>query len=119
MSILFYIFTIAALMRELLVLKNPKKYHDQAKCFHTKKFDDLTDTQKISAGLLFFYLLWILVGLFTSHWLPFLFLFLLWLVPVRWVWLRWTRSLTVFFVLLFILINRYHLHIDLWRWVTA
>lgn len=59
------------------------------------------------------YLLWTFGGLFTFQWPVFLFLLLLGLIPKRKLSLRRADALISLLVLIFIVINAYHLKIDI------
>lgn len=60
-----------------------------------------------------FYFIYVFVGIFSSQWLLFLAILLLSLIPKKIVAVRRIDSVLSIIILLFILINKYHLHINL------
>lgn len=60
-----------------------------------------------------FYFIYVFVGIFSSQWLLFLAILLLSLIPKKIVAVRRIDSVLTIIILLFILINKYHLHINL------
>ena len=60
-----------------------------------------------------FYFIYVFVGIFSSQWLLFLAILLLSLIPKKTVAVRRIDSVLTIIILLFILINKYHLHINI------
>ena len=61
-----------------------------------------------------FYMILTVVGLFSSQWIGFLVLILLSFIPKHGIkWLVFIDSFISLFILLFIILNKFHLHIDI------
>lgn len=117
--VIFYLFSFAAIMNEILTLANPKKVSAFARSFKGKEFKELTDTQKNYSYLTILYFLWTFVGLLTSQFIPFLFILLLCLVPTKYWFLKWIDSLLSLSLIIFILINKFHLHINVYDYLKS
>ena len=65
------------------------------------------------------YLLWTFGGLFTFQWPVFLFILLLGVIPKRNLALRRADALISLLVLIFIVINAYHLKIDIFQLIIG
>lgn len=117
MKHIFYLMTIVAIMYEGMVILSPRKTTNFVKGAKGKKFDDYTDTQKSFGVCSLLYLIWDLVGLLSSQWLVFLFLLLFSFIPKPYPALRFVDAIISLLVLVFMLVNVYHLHIDLFQFV--
>ena len=110
MTTLFYLFGILAILWEFAVLTDTNKIHyflgNKEK---NKDNDNYTNLSFLMLG----YFLWAIVGLFSSQWILFLVLIVLSIIPTKHIVLRWIDSLLSLLILLFILINKFHLHIDI------
>lgn len=77
------------------------------------KYDAMSSTQKSFMFLALGYIVWSLVGIFSSQWLIFLLLFAIGRIPKKWVWLRWLDSFISLLGIVFLILNAYHFHLDL------
>ncbi len=119
MKHIFYLITIIPLMFELLNVYNPKRYNrfmNQFKKDKKKSWDKWTKNQKNISVLMLFYIMWSFVGLFSSQWLTFLVLIFISFIPKKGVYMRFIDSFITVLILLFIIINRYHLDINLYEY---
>ncbi len=127
MKHIFYFFAILAIMWEIMNIFQPARLIKLGKRMQGLKFDNATLGEKTVSWLMFLYMAWTLVGLFTFQWPVFLF-YLAWSVimaGLREITGRnanlGTLILQVFDgivslgIMMFILINAYHLQIDLWQ----
>ena len=131
---LFYFFTIILIWKELIWILSPnekveesKKYFNLSKEFkgktwneYSKEYKELT---KSKIWLLFLFL-WLFIGLFTNQWVAFLSFLLLNFIIVAplskitkfsksYVYLHWINSVIGFCFGIFVIINHYHLKINL------
>lgn len=119
MITLFYLFGVLAIVWELHALKNIRKVHKKALSMNeriksgTYKKEEFTSNENTLLVLMSFYFMWAIVGLFTFNWVAFLVLLGLSLIPKKHVVIRFLDALLSLLVLLFIVINHYHLRIDL------
>ena len=114
--------TIFAIMWELFNIMSPKRVHRFVKGLKeakNKSADEWSSSQKSVALLMVLYIFWTFVGFFSFQWPLFLFLFLVGLIPKKWVWFRWVESLITFILLVFIILNAYHFQIDIWAFVQG
>lgn len=123
MTFIFYLFTMAALMWEVKVLRNPQAALD---FFNTLKDrptkEEFTMTQGFFVALMIGYGIWCFTGILLSdQWLTFLVLGLL-------GWIPWRKggpqavaldSVLSILLLLYIVLNHYHFHIDTWEWFKS
>jgi hypothetical protein len=108
---LFFYFAIPALLFEIQTLFRMKAFIAIGKAMKGKKSDEMTDKQKALNVCLFFYVLWVALGLFTSQWLLFGLFLILSLIPKKGVYvLCMMDTIISIALLLFIVINRFHLH---------
>ncbi len=114
MKHLFYFFGTIALLYEAWVIMNAAKTTDYIKDLSRKKFKDHTTEDTLFQFLEIGYLIWNLIGLFTSQWLLFLILLLMGVFIRKGLkWITWIDAFISFLIILFIILNRYHFHIDL------
>jgi len=122
METIFYLFTFFAIIYELSKLHEPKKF--QLKLEKMKK--DKADGKSTSANentfvfLVIGYVFWTFTGLLSSQWLIFLSTLLIGLLLTGYgkktpIFLRRLDSLITVLLFLFMLINKFHLHIDLYQ----
>lgn len=83
------------------------------------KFDEWTTDQKTVSILLLGYWVWLFIGLFTFQWPVFLLFLLLGLIPKNFLFVRLIDSAFSLILLFFILINAYHLKIDVWNVIVS
>lgn len=118
MKHLFYFLSIIPLILEYVVLQDTKEYLRIRTLMKDKNLDrenvnknDLSVFLYISFSNLF-YVAWALVGLFTFQWYVFIILLAMGLIKKgnNEFWLR-LDAIISFIILLFIIVNAYHLHI--------
>ena len=124
MEFLFYMWAIVAILYEAIVMVNPKdatRHINDLKNRNKNKLEQ-SENQKLFNIFQFLYMVWVLVGLFTTYWVVFLF-FLIFSYSTsllmkktytdfdQQVMIRGVDAVISFLILLFIVINKYHLHI--------
>ncbi len=113
MKHVFYFFSIIPLLWEMYVLLNTKTIHNRSKAMKPKtKWGEYEDIEKGYILWNWLYFMWGFTGLFTFQWIIFLFLLVISFIPIKHYIQRWIMSLISLLVVLFILINVYHLHIN-------
>lgn len=65
------------------------------------------------------YFLWLLVGLTSFQWPVFLAVILLSFIPKHFVFIRKVDALLSALLLLFVIVNKYQLHLDTWAWIRS
>ena len=116
MQHIFYVLLLIPIMYELIVLYNTKKIHAKVKKMKgsNRKWDQMTDNEKLLSVTTLMYLLITFFGLFTFQWYLFLFLILTTLIPKKSsITFRFIDSLIGMLILIFAIVNKYHLRIDL------
>ena len=134
MTHLFYFVAIFFIWREMLWVYSPiqmtadvKKFDELSKLNKGKKWDLMTPEYKSeikSKILLLPIVIWMFIGLFTFQWQIFLLMLILNLVIIAplskltkfsfaYTALHWANSVIGFAFGVFVIINKYHLHIDL------
>lgn len=126
MEHIFYFFTFFALMHETNKFVNPKNFQ--------KKMDDLRTKSETNEEYTFEdafrvfgilgYVLWSFIGLLTSQWIVFASMFLIGFLTIPWgksppTYIRKFDAGISILALFFIIINKYHLHIDLLQTVIG
>jgi hypothetical protein len=112
MTTLFYFLAIFPLLYEMLVVADTKKVHNFIMNMKDKQVSDMTDKQKNFSILQFLYFVWTIIGLFTTNWPVFSLIFFLALIPQKIIFIRMLDGFLTFIILLFILINYFHLNIN-------
>lgn len=111
MGYIFYPFAILAILYEITCVFNPGKIISAKKDVKSKKWDEMKDNYQVLSVLMPLYCLWTMVGLFTSQWLLFLVIIGLSLIPKKDIKLFiFIDAVLSLFLLLFIVINKFHLH---------
>lgn len=113
MTHLFYFLSFLPLLNLLTSIVNPKKQHDLSMKLKNAKDKELTELEEFHRRLYAFAFLWFFIGVFSSQWLLFLLLFISSMIPKPFVIVRWVLSLLSAILIIFILVNKYHLHIDI------
>lgn len=114
MEFFFYIWAILAILWETMVISSPKKVLD----FRTRlrnainEDGEKTSTMKAYGMFTILYFLWVIVGLFTSQYVIFLIILLLGSISKKKVWIVWIDSVVTLGLILFIILNKYHWHIN-------
>ena len=114
MDHIFYFLAIFPIIWELTVASDAKKVHN--KFNEIKKKNDVkkfTNNETVLAFLMLGYTFWVIIGLFSSQWVLFASIILLSIIPSKKIWVRRVDAIITLLVLCFILINKYHLHIDI------
>ena len=103
-----------AILFELMVLRKPDKFRTFVKAVNNNKHGDMTKNQMTFVLLQVGYFIWGFVGLFTSQWIPFAIIMILSIIPKgNYLFLRRVDAFLTLILLFFILINKFHLHINL------
>jgi hypothetical protein len=76
------------------------------------KFDEMTANQKGFSVMSIGYIAWIIAGLFTFQWSIFVCFLVIGMIPKIFAWYRWVDSFVTLIALMFVIINAYHLQID-------
>jgi hypothetical protein len=115
LEFLFYIFAIPALLWELINITSVTKVHN----FMNRLKDDEVKlankgkTEQNVAFLMILYAVWMLIGLFSSQYILFLFLLTISFIPKKYRIIRFVDGVISFLVILFIILNKYHFGINL------
>lgn len=112
MTTLFYFLAIFLLLYEMLVVADTKKIHNFIMNIKDEQVSDMTDKQKNFIIFQFLYFVWTIIGLFTINWPVFSLIFFLALIPQKIIFVRMLHGFLTFMILLFILINYFHLNIN-------
>lgn len=137
MTTIYYLSTIIFLVAEWDWLVSPiekttnaRKFHALSKQFKGKKWDEFSAEYKSelkSKIWLVWILIWLFIGLFTFQWAGFLAMLVLNILIVSplskifkhtfvYTILHWFNSLIGFSFAIFVIVNHYHLKIDLTQW---
>lgn len=121
LKFLFYSWGLLAILFEIMVMKSPKKYNNYIQSIvKIKKSDKPSGTQIALILLMCGYMAWGLIGLFSSQWVLFAALIILSWIPKLKFWiLCWIDSVLTLPLLIFILLNAFHLHIDVWKLIST
>ena len=110
MEIIFYLFAILFLIWEIYVFAYTQEAVNTLSNLSTEDKDEKDKALSISCFLLS-YMIWAFVGLLTVQWPAFLLLFSLGMIPKKGrPWLRKIDSFFSAWIIVFILINKFHLH---------
>lgn len=123
MTHVFYILIAFFIFVELIVLFSQKDIHSAVKRLKKlnkeKKgklsFDEIGASMTLYQSIGIIYLIYCLVGLMSSQWVLFALIILLAFIPKRWLWWRYVDSIVTLLILAFILLNKYHFHIDMFH----
>lgn len=124
MKTIFYVIVALLLVYELIVLMNIKTVFKSVQKYRNISKDLKRTSRKVEAGeysqtfLLFsifniFYFIFTIIGFMSSQWILFALLFILSIIPKNYISLRYIDSIISISILVFILLNKYHLHINL------
>jgi hypothetical protein len=113
MDYLFYIFMIPALVWELVVLKETEKVKIFMAKYKASEYKDKTSTDAAWGGLMLGYLAFTALGLFSSQWLLFLLLITISFIPFKNLYLMKLDALISIMLLLSIILNKFHFHVDI------
>lgn len=123
MTHVFYILIAFFIFVELIVLFSQKNIHSAVKRLKKlnkeKKgklsFDEIGASMTLYQSIGIIYLIYSFVGLMSSQWVLFALIILLAFIPKRWLWWRYVDSIVTLLILAFILLNKYHFHIDMFH----
>ena len=123
MTQVFYILIAFFIFVELIVLFSQKNIHSAVKRLKKlnkeKKgklsFDEIGASMTLYQSIGIIYLIYCLVGLMSSQWVLFALIIILAFIPKRWLWWRYVDSIVTLLILAFILLNKYHFHIDMFH----
>ena len=123
MTHVFYILIAFFIFVELIVLFSQKNIHSAVK--RLKKLnkekkgklslDEIGASMTLYQSIGIIYLIYCLVGLMSSQWVLFALIILLAFIQKRWLWWRYVDSIVTLLILAFILLNKYHFHIDMFH----
>lgn len=113
MKHVFYLLTLVAILYEFSVLTDTKTYRDAKIKYAKTKFNDMPSNIKAYAVLMFGYIIWTLTGLFTWQWPVFVVILLISIPKKRSILFSKIDAFVTLLILLFLLINQYHLKINL------
>lgn len=122
MTHVFYLLVVFFLAVEVIVLSMERTVHNamaayklQEKEFGKGKvpFECRNPKLVVYSILGAFYWIVCLAGLMSTQWLAFATIIALALVPKRWLWWRYIDTVLSILLLLYIILNKYHFHIDL------
>ena len=116
MKHIFYFLTIIPILWELRVISEPARVNDFIKRYkETKgtKFEDRSANQKAFLFFSLFYTFWVFTGFLSSQWPLFILLFALGRITKTNVVVRFLDGAVSLIILMFIVLNAYHLNIDL------
>ena len=130
-SFIFICIELSWILSPIEKTNDAKKFFELTKQFKGKKWSELSKEYKSeikSKVWLIFVLFWMFIGLFTSQWLAFLSMILfniLVIAPISkltrfsitYTIIHWTNSIIGLIFGIFIIINHYHLKIDLYKWL--
>lgn len=120
MSYIFFSLAIFAIMYELMIVMNTRKVSKFITNMKHKKGSEYNKEEKVFAFLLLCYFIWGMVGLITSQWVLFLAMFIIGIItPNKYIVTRWINAFISFLLLTFMLINKFHLHIDLGNYLIS
>lgn len=120
MKTFYYYIGIVPMIWELLSIMEIHKVH--AFCTEYKLLSKRKDkytmssTQHMFTLFMGMYVVWAITGLFSSQWFLFLVLLLISFIPKKFIFMRLLDACISFGLLLFIILNRFHFHIDTWAW---
>lgn len=113
MEHVFYLLVSFFLASEILSLFAVKKIHASV-----NKYRDLSNVQDMSATFATYYVVNVLyfltcvIGLISSQWACFLLILALCFIPKRYLTWRIIDGVISILILLFVILNKYHFHID-------
>lgn len=118
METIFYLLIAFFLFVEIILLLGAQRVHKAMLKYKGVKPNECSVNYKLYAFVGTFYFFFCFVGLISSQWLGFMAIIILALIPKRWLTWRIIDSLLSIAILLFILLNKYHFHIDITSLIT-
>ena len=124
MTSIFYIIVLSFAIFEIAKLGNSKEIHTEVEINRRKRKEgkkisakDLSTTLGLFAIGDLFYFSICLIGLLSSQWIIFLVLILMGFVPKRYLILKRIDSIISIMLIIFIVLNKFHLHINILSYV--
>ena len=119
-TFLFYAFAVLPIIWEAMIISSPIKMSAKIKAMKKAKSKEYTSTQTAASVFLLLYALWAIIGLISTQWIGFATILILSFIPKGNFWfIRWIDSIVSVAILIFIVINKYHLHIDLFELIKT
>lgn len=125
MTTLFYLFVVIFLVHEVFVLVMQKSVFAEYKIIRKRKKEknlkakDFSGTIKMYLFISLIYLFYCFAGLLTSQYPLFLLMILIALIPKKFLILMYIDSFVSIAILLFIILNKFHFHIDIANLILA
>ena len=118
MKHIFYFFAIAPILWEILNIRETKRFHEfflKCKKISTEDvgFKDWSTNQQAVSLLMLMYFCWTVVGFMTSQWIVFITILFLSYIPKKHIIVRKVDAFITLCLLIFAILNEYHLHINL------
>lgn len=111
MSYLFYVWAIVAIIYESMVLKDTKRVLNFSKRMEDLQWSEYSDTQKNFSIMNMLYFLWVCVGFLSEQWWVFVAMLVLCFIPTKTIFLKKIDALLTLILLIFALVNHFHLHL--------
>lgn len=120
MSHIFYSFAIVGILLELVSISSPRRVGKVFKFVKERGDKEFPTHYAVFLLIHVMYLIWGFVGLMSSQWVLFLAFILFSCIPLKkYTWYRVFDGIISLLIVLFILVNAYHLHIDVLGWVKS
>jgi hypothetical protein len=119
MSHIFYFLGVLAILWEVIVVTSPIRVTKFINSYGNKSVDGLTTKQKNLSYCMLGYVIWCIVGLITNQWVIFVLLLSLGMVSKKRMILTFITGILSLLLLVFMLINVYHLHINLFSLIKS
>jgi hypothetical protein len=111
-TFLFYAFAVLPIIWEAVIISSPIRMSRKIKAMKDAKAKEYTTNQSAASVFLLTYAFWSIIGLMSTQWIGFAAILVLSLIPRGNFWFfRWVDSVISIAILVFIVINKYHLHI--------
>lgn len=117
-TFLFYAFAIFPIIWECMIISSPIKMSEKLQAMKKTKADKWNPTQYTAAVFFLCYAIWAILGLLSTQWIVFALVLALSIIPKgKFVFSRWLDAVLSLPILVFIVINKYHLHLDLLEFI--
>ena len=107
--VIFYLFAIPAIMWELLVLCDTRKFTEKFERLKKTPGSEMSNSQRHAVFFMFGYMVWGVIGLLTEHWDWFGAYILLGAIPKPFVILKKIDALISLLALILLVAMRFHL----------
>lgn len=128
LKIIFYLPGILAVIWEICIIQAPKEMTESLRNYNYRAATKGANGKSIATNMdhfytffMILYFLWCLVGLLSSQWIVFVLIMILGLMPkpeFKWG-VRFLDALVTLGLLLFILLNAFHFHINNWEFLMS